>query len=144
MPRSELPPSYGHYCTEVEGMLAASRRLGAVERMLERAPHPSRGALHTPNPRRSGRFTRPPDADRAQMSTADRSRKRSPRESEGEIRRTRTEGARRAIRARQSKDVRDDRRSFGRPRELGQRSFPGGARVARVAERVKHLNRSGT
>jgi hypothetical protein len=38
MPRSESPPSYGHYRAEVEGMLAAGRPLGAVERMLERAP----------------------------------------------------------------------------------------------------------
>ena len=38
MPRSESPPSYGHYRAEVEGMLAAGRPLGAVERMLGRAP----------------------------------------------------------------------------------------------------------
>jgi hypothetical protein len=38
MPRSESPPSYGHYRAEVEGMLAAGRPLGAVEWMLERAP----------------------------------------------------------------------------------------------------------
>jgi hypothetical protein len=68
--------------------------------------------------------------------------KRSPREREGEIRRTRTEGERRAIRARQSKDVRDGPRSFGRRREVDQRSFPGGARVTRFAERVKRLSRS--
>jgi len=38
MPRSESPPSYGYYRAEVEGMLAVGRPLGAVERMLERAP----------------------------------------------------------------------------------------------------------
>jgi hypothetical protein len=38
MPRTESSPSYGHYRAEVEGMLAAGRPLGAVERMLERAP----------------------------------------------------------------------------------------------------------
>lgn len=38
MPRSEPPQSYGHYRAEVEGMLAAHRPLGAVERMLQRAP----------------------------------------------------------------------------------------------------------
>jgi hypothetical protein len=74
------------------------------------------------------------------MSTAARSRKCSPRDRERDIRRTRTEGARRAIRARQAKDVRDDARRFGRPRELGQHSFPGGSRVARFAERVRRLS----
>ena len=38
MPRSESPSPYRHYRTEVEGMLAGGRPLGAVERMLERAP----------------------------------------------------------------------------------------------------------
>jgi hypothetical protein len=38
MPRSESPPSYGHYRAEVEGMLAAGRPLSAVERSIERAP----------------------------------------------------------------------------------------------------------
>jgi hypothetical protein len=38
MPRNEYLPSYGHYRAEVEGMIAAGRPLGAVERMLERAP----------------------------------------------------------------------------------------------------------
>lgn len=38
MPRSESPSSYRHYRAEVEGMLAGGRPLGAVERMLERAP----------------------------------------------------------------------------------------------------------
>jgi hypothetical protein len=78
------------------------------------------------------------------MSTGDRSRKRSPREREREIRRTRTEGARRAMRARQSQDVPDDPLSSGRPRGLGRLSFPGGARVARFAERVKRISGSGT
>ncbi len=38
MPQSESPGSYGHHRTEVEGMLALGMPLGAVERMLQRAP----------------------------------------------------------------------------------------------------------
>jgi hypothetical protein len=59
------------------------------------------------------------------MSSANRSRKRSPRDRERDIRRTRTEGARRVLRARHATDVRDNARSFGRLREHGRRSFPG-------------------
>src|SRR3954471_16321405 len=38
MPRNECPPSYGHYCAEVEAMITVGRPLAAVERMIERAP----------------------------------------------------------------------------------------------------------
>jgi hypothetical protein len=38
MPRDEHLASYDHYRAEVEGMIAVGRPLGAVERMLERAP----------------------------------------------------------------------------------------------------------
>jgi hypothetical protein len=77
------------------------------------------------------------------IGSADRTRKRSPRDRERQVRRTRTEGARRAIRARRATDVGDDARALARPRErLGQRSFPGAGRVARLAERVRRLSRS--
>jgi hypothetical protein len=157
MPRSESPPSYGHYRAEVEGMLAIGRPLGAVERMLKRAPIEAdqRSALwllawatHDHLDQAESVVLTPleggdPIPARARMSTADHSRNRLPGDRERDIRRTRTEGARRAIRARQAQDVRDDAWSFGRPRELGQRRFPGRSRVVRFTERVGRLSRSG-
>jgi hypothetical protein len=78
------------------------------------------------------------------MSTAGPSRKRSPRDRERDIRGTRTEGARRAIRARHARGIRDDARSFGRQRDLGQPSLPRRRGVVRFAERVRRFSRSGT
>jgi hypothetical protein len=76
------------------------------------------------------------------MSSADRLRRLSPRDRERQIRMTRTEGARRALRAEQAKVVRDDTRSTGHPRDLDRRDFPSRASVVRFAERIRRLGRS--
>jgi hypothetical protein len=78
------------------------------------------------------------------MSIVGRSRRRSQHDRERDIRMTRTEGARRALRANQAKDVRGDASSSGRPSERDQLGFPSRGSVVRFAERIRNLNRSGT
>jgi hypothetical protein len=76
------------------------------------------------------------------MSSVGHLRRRSPRDRERQIRMTRTEGARRALRAERAKVVRDDTRSSGRPRDLDQRDDPSRSSVVRFAERIRNLGRS--
>jgi hypothetical protein len=78
------------------------------------------------------------------MSFVGRSRPRSQRDRERDIRMTRSEGARRALRANQATDLRGHASSSGRPSERDQLSFPSRSSVVRFAERIRNLSRSGT
>jgi hypothetical protein len=78
------------------------------------------------------------------MNSVGRSRRRSRRDQERDIRMTRTEGARRALRANQAKDLLGDASSSGRSSERDQLNFPSRSSVVRFAERIRNLSRSGT
>jgi hypothetical protein len=71
-----------------------------------------------------------------------RSPRRSLRDRQRDVRKTRTEGARRVLRARQLTDATRDREPLeGRPPAPASRPFPSRHRVTALAARVRRLGR---
>lgn len=70
-----------------------------------------------------------------------RARPRSAREREREIRMTRSEGARRALRGRHAREADAYPRAAARVPDERRRTFPGRTRVASFARRVERLMR---